>query len=303
MLARLKNVNLREAWPKEAIDFTNWLAKEENISLLSEELGLDISVISTEYKIGTFSVDIYAQNNKEEKIIIENQLEQTDHDHLGKLITYASGVNAKYIIWIVKKAREEHRSAIEWLNSVTNEDFNFFLVELNLWQIGDSDYAPKFNIVEKPNDWSKIIKSVEFNDLNSKYFEFWEFYNNYVSDNSKVIKARKPSGDFWTDYAIGTSKMYVTISNNIRNKQIAASIWIPNDKELYNHFLENKKEIEEELQLGELLWDLKPNKKASAIVYNINSFDLYNNASWEQASHELLRASEKMKTVFLKNLK
>lgn len=149
--------NLREAWPHEAHDFTPWLAK--NIGVLSETLGIDISIEETESSVGDFNVDIFATDaDTGQKIIIENQLEETDHDHLGKLITYASGKSADLVVWLVRKARPEHRAAIEWLNNHTDEGVGFILCEIKLYQIGTSDIAPKFEIIEQPNNWVKEMK-------------------------------------------------------------------------------------------------------------------------------------------------
>jgi hypothetical protein len=150
---------LREVWPREALDFTPWLAKEENMSLLGDAVGLDITVDEEESPVGDFSVDIFAsETGTDRKIIIENQLDDTNHDHLGKLITYASGKSADIIIWVVKRAREEHRAAIEWLNNHTDDKIGFFLCEIKLYRIGDFEPAVKFDVVEKPNDWSKEVK-------------------------------------------------------------------------------------------------------------------------------------------------
>ena len=159
-LGKLKEIkDLRKVWPHEALDFTPWLAEEENLSLLADAVGLEITIDETESSVGDFNVDIYAtETGTDRKIIIENQLEDTNHDHLGKLITYASGKSADIVIWVVKRAREEHRAAIEWLNNHTDENIGFFLVEIKLYQIGSSDIAVKFEVVEKPNDWSKEIK-------------------------------------------------------------------------------------------------------------------------------------------------
>ena len=159
-LGKLKEIkDLRKVWPHEAIDFTPWLAEEDNLALLADAVGLEITVDETESSVGDFNVDIYAtETGTDRKIIIENQLEDTNHDHLGKLITYASGKSADIVIWVVKRAREEHRSAIEWLNNHTDENIAFFLVEIKLYQIGSSDIAVKFEVVEKPNDWTKEIK-------------------------------------------------------------------------------------------------------------------------------------------------
>ena len=159
-LDKLKQIkDLREIWPNEAKDFTPWLAKEDNLDLLSETIGIDIVFEERESPVGNFSLDIFAKEESTDRtIIIENQLEDTNHDHLGKLITYASGKDASIIIWIVKKARDEHRQAIEWLNSHTDKEIGFYLLEIELWKIGDSNPAPKFNIVERPNDWGKTVK-------------------------------------------------------------------------------------------------------------------------------------------------
>ncbi len=149
--------DLRSVWPHEALDFTPWLA--DNIDLLADAVGLDITVDETESSVGDFNVDIYAsETGTDRKIIIENQLGDTDHDHLGKLITYASGKSADVIIWVVKHAREEHKAAVEWLNAHTDDKIAFFLSEIKLYRIGNSEPAVKFEIIERPNDWAKEIK-------------------------------------------------------------------------------------------------------------------------------------------------
>ncbi len=149
--------DLREVWSHEAHDFTPWLAK--NISILGDEVGIDISIEETESSVGDFNVDIFATDaDTGKKIIIENQLEETDHDHLGKLITYASGKSADLVIWLVRKARPEHRAAIEWLNNHTDEGVGFILCEIKVFRIGNSEPAPKFEIIEQPNNWVKEMK-------------------------------------------------------------------------------------------------------------------------------------------------
>ena len=161
-LGKLKEIkDLRKVWPHEALDFTPWLAEEDNLALLADAVGLEITIDETESSVGDFNVDIYAtETGTDRKIIIENQLEDTNHDHLGKLITYASGKSADIVIWVVKRAREEHRAAIEWLNNHTDENIAFFLVEIKLYQIGTSDIAVKFEVVEKPNDWTSVTPVV-----------------------------------------------------------------------------------------------------------------------------------------------
>ena len=161
-LSKLEEIkDLRTVWPHEALDFTPWLSQDDNIALLADAVGLDITVDETESSVGDFNVDIFAsETGTDRKIIIENQLEDTNHDHLGKLITYASGKSADVIIWVVKHAREEHKAAIEWLNNHTDEKVGFFLCEIKLYRIGNSEPAVKFEVIEKPNDWTKEERRV-----------------------------------------------------------------------------------------------------------------------------------------------
>ena len=170
-LGRLEEVNVRELWIHEQCDFSNWLAKEENIELLNEVLGLTLVDIEKEVFVGAYRCDLVAKDETSgQNVIIENQLEASNHDHLGKIVTYASGLDANVIVWIVKEAREEHRSAIEWLNNNTNKNINFFLIEIHAYKIGNSLYAPKFEIVEKANvsETEKFALLFEFDgDVNA----------------------------------------------------------------------------------------------------------------------------------------
>jgi hypothetical protein len=137
MLGRLTKIDLRNAWKNEEADFTPWLSEDENINLISDAIGIEITNVQTEVKAGNFETDILAEEvQKGRKIVIENQLESTNHAHLGKLLSYAAVHDAAYVIWIVKDARDEHRQAIDWLNDHTDEHLNFFLLKIELWQIG-----------------------------------------------------------------------------------------------------------------------------------------------------------------------
>lgn len=213
-LGRLEEVDVRKLWSHEQYDFSNWLAKEENIELLNEALGLTLVDIEKEVYVGSYRCDLVASDETTgQKIIIENQLEQSNHDHLGKVITYASGLDAKVIVWIVKDAREEHRSAVEWLNNNTNKEINFFLIEIHAYKIGDSLYAPKFEIVEKPNDFIKTGKiqasSGEMNKSQSERLAFWTRFNEVIIERGRPFNVRKASTDHWYDVAIGTSAAHL----------------------------------------------------------------------------------------------
>ena len=249
-LGTIKKIDdLRSVWPHEAHDFSKWLAKEENLTLLSDTIGIDIILEELESAVGGFNVDLYAtEEGTGRKIIIENQLEDTNHDHLGKIITYASGKGAEVIVWIVKRARDEHRQAVEWLNQHTDRNIGIFLLEIELWQINDSPYAPKFNIVERPNDWSKSMKAIDgISDTKKLQLEFWQAFNEYAfakKDFSQFFKQRKASAQHWYDLSLGKSAYHLAFTVNTQKKRIGAEIYIDDDKELFNRFKENSAAIE-----------------------------------------------------------
>ena len=301
-LGSLKEVkDLRSVWPHEALDFTPWLA--ENIDLLGETLGLDISVEETESSVGSFNVDIFASEvGTDRKIIIENQLEDTNHDHLGKIITYASGKNADVIIWVVKHAREEHKAAIEWLNNHTDEKIEFFLCEVKLFQIGKSDMAPSFVIVEKPNDWTKEIKKITTtNPTQQQRLEYWQAFNDYAFQNSEFTKQfnkRKPSTDHWMSLAIGSSACGIDICRVQKRKRIEAELYIYDDKELFRSLFEKKDSIESESGL-KFEWMELPERKASKIVTG-KQVDLDDLGTWPQQFNWIIDVCLKMKKAFKK---
>lgn len=200
-LNRLEEItDLRTVWPHEALDFTPWLSQEDNIALLSDAIGLDITVDETESTVGDFSVDIFAcETGTDRKIIIENQLENTDHDHLGKLITYASGKSADVIIWLVKHAREEHKAAIEWLNNHTDAKVDFFLCEIKLYRIGNSEPAVKFEIVEKPNDWTREVRKNEYaTKTQQQRYDYWVAFQDYAFKNLQFSENFNAENHLWT---------------------------------------------------------------------------------------------------------
>ena len=307
VLGKLTKVeDLRTVWKHEASDFTRWLAESENMALLSETIGLDITTVQVEDNVGDFNVDIYAiDETSGKRIIIENQLEKTNHDHLGKIITYASGKDANYIVWIVKKARNEHRQAIDWLNEHTDSELNFFLIEMELWKIGNSDVAPKFQIICQPNDWTKMVKETygtgETTELKTKQGEFWDDFNTYCKQAKVDFSLRKALPHHWYDIAIGTSRAHVSLWLNSKKKYISCNLYIggrdrDENKDLYSYILANKDEVERALG-NNIEWYLLENKKASIIGIN-NSLDFNDEESWEQMFEWFAETATKFKQVF-----
>lgn len=247
-----KITDLRSVWPHEANDFTKWLAEEENLSLLGDAIGIELELEERESSVGSFSVDILAkESGTNRRVIIENQLEDTNHDHLGKLITYASGKGAEVIVWIVKRARDEHRQAIEWLNQHTDGNIGFFLLEIELWQIGGSEKAPRFNVVEKPNDWSKTMKTIEgLSETELLKLDFWTGFNDEMSNSmefQKMFRTRKASPQHWYDLSIGSSAYHISLTINTLKQNIGAGLYIDDDKELFRRYKKHEAEITEQL--------------------------------------------------------
>lgn len=306
MFERLEEImDLRQYWKNEATDFTPWLVKEENISILSEAVGLDITVEERESNVGDFNVDIYASETEtKKKIIIENQLEATNHDHLGKLITYASGKSANIIIWIVKEAREEHKAAIEWLNNHTDDEIRFFLCEIKLYKIGDSKPAVKFEVVERPNEWAKGIKTDSLNSTEQLRYEYWAAYNEYAFNNNneypKHFTKRKPSKYAFYGLSIGHSDCNIVIWQTRKENIINLEIRVFDNKELFNRLKENKNDIEKEIGFA-LEWKELPNNnnKVSRIITQ-KTVEFDNKDKWPEQFDWIIDTAIKMKKTFKK---
>lgn len=301
-LGKIEQIELREIWQHEALNFTKWLAETENLDLLSEEIDIELSLIDTEYSVGRFNVDIFAEEtNTGRKVIIENQLEKTDHDHLGKLITYASGLEAEVIIWVVKEVLEEHQQAIEWLNENTQEKINFFAIKMEVWKINDSLPAPKFHIIAKPNGWAKEIKTkIQENTLTETkalQLKFWNQFKTYVQNNDIPLNLRKTNPQHWYNMSMGRSDCQIALTINSQKKEFGCEIYIANSKETFYEFEKQKDEINN--QLGELEWYELPTKKASRIKLVIKG-DFTEKSSWEEYFSQLAQTAVQFKTVFSK---
>lgn len=293
--------DLREVWPHEALDFTPWLSQDENIMLLADAVGLDIAVEETESSVGDFNVDIFAsETGTERKIIIENQLEDTDHDHLGKLITYASGKSADVVIWIVKRAREEHKAAIEWLNNHTDDKIGFFLCEIKLYRIGSSAPAVKFEVIEKPNGWAKEIKKNETATPTQQLrYEYWVAFMDYAFSNTaftKEFNRRSPNRDSWMNFSIGSSTCYISVSQ-IRKRGVAVvELYIPDDKGFYKQLEAKKDEIENAAGMP-LDWQELKEKKACRICVEEPS-DFEDKSAWIKQFDWIMDRMLRMKKAF-----
>ena len=303
-IGKLEEVDIRELWKHEQYDFSEWLSKKENIENLNEILGLTLVDISKETYVGAYRCDLFAKDETTGiKVIIENQLEMSNHDHLGKIITYASGLDAKVVVWIVKEAREEHRSAIEWLNNNTNSNVNFFLIEIHAYKIGNSDNAPMFQVIEEPNDFIKNNKSTNSSDTmnksQSQRVEFWNQFNNVLVERGKPFNVRKATTDHWYNVAIGTSDAHIDITLVNKDSVIGVELYITDNKELFDKLYQKKDKIEDDLGF-KLDWRRLNNSKASRIVTFIKGLNFDDHSNYNELMNKTIDLAVLMRDTFKK---
>jgi len=313
-LGRLEKItDLREVWKTEAQDFTPWLAKEGNLTLLGEAINLELELEAVEKNVGPFRADILCRETDENSLVlIENQVERTDHTHLGQLLTYAAGLNTATIVWIAKRFTDEHRAALDWLNEITGDGINFFGLEVELWRIGDSPIAPKFNVVSKPNEWTKrtgdSIKVTQDSDLTpvkQLQLEYWQTFREYILENSSVMRPQKPSAHHWMTFGIGTSKAHVAGLLNTQAGLISVCLQVSKGEDrlaIFNLLEQEKDAIESEVG-GVLVWEEKPEKKSSHIILRNPDLDPNKKNSWPQQHQWMLETLEKFRAIFGSRIK
>lgn len=287
-LGRIEKVELRNFWKKEDRDFTPWLAQEENIQLLSETIGIELEVQSQEEGVGPFRADILCMDTANNHfVLIENQLEKTDHTHLGQLMTYAAGLDAVSIIWIAQKFTEEHRAALDWLNRITDSTFNFFGIEIELFKIGDSAMAPMFNLVSKPNDWSKSVKksaaAQNLTDTKLLQQEYFRALKEYMERNKSFVKMQNALPQHWTNITIGKSNY--TLSANVNSRDNSLNIWlniqVENAKEAFDKLYELAFENSLDEISNSLEWNRMEGRKMSAVTLKTEG-DFSNKKDWDR---------------------
>lgn len=231
LLGRLQKVDIKTVWKTEYNHFTPWLAKEENIAILGDELKIDLEVLEMEKSVGPFRADILCKDTATDNyVIIENQFGKTDHTHLGQIMTYASGLDAFTVIWIAESFTEEHRAALDWLNNITDQSIEFFGIEIELFKIGESTPAPMFNMVSKPNSWSKSIKkssnNIQLTDTKIFQEQYWQAMKDYVETQTVSFRMQKALPQHWTNISIGKSNYKLCAIANSRDKWIAVQLVI-----------------------------------------------------------------------------
>lgn len=269
-LGILKTVPARQKWTNEARDFTPWLA--QNIKSLNEALGIELEVENIEVQCGPYSADILAKDTGTDKyVIIENQLEKTNHDHLGKAITYASALDASIIVWVATDFTEEHKKALDWLNDHTSDEISFYGVQVELWQIDNGNPALRFNIISKPNEAVRqAARSKATDDLSDSkkfQFDFWNKFKDKLAKTKRVPSLQTPRPQYWFDVSLGKSNIHISNTCNTDENTVGVRVYIGNKiADTMLPFLESKK-TEIESAIGQpLVWNPNPDNRDKVII-------------------------------------
>lgn len=303
-LGKLERISLRKAWAHEAGEFTPWLAQVDNLILLAETLGIDeLELVGTEHPVGDFKIDILCSDNGG-KVIIENQLEKTNHTHLGQILTYAAGVGARKVIWVAESFRTEHVAALEFLNQHTTDELDFFAVEIELWRIGDSPMAPSFNVVVKPNDWAKTGQqnakaAATMTPTKQRQLKFWTDWQTWLQAKGSALRTQKPSPQHWTNIALGRSGVHLAATVNTREKRLGMEVYIDheNSKDIFRQLKAHQAQVDQALG-AKLEWMELPDGHACRIQQVRGDAALANESQWPDYFAWLEQAGLRMSEVF-----
>jgi hypothetical protein len=305
-LGRLTPVKLQDCFPHEAHHFTPWLAKAENLEELGRAVDLDLELEGIEVSVGPYYADILATDGNT-KVVIENQYSRTDHDHLGKMLTYAAGLQAQVAIWIAERFTEEHRQAVDYLNEVTTDDFRVYGIEMRLFRIGDSPPAPQFQVVCRPNDYLRSVNSARSNaaitDTQSLYLEFWTAWRNHTLAQTSRIRPQKPQPQHWTSLAIGRSHFSMELTISTQKRRIGCEIYLRGKlaNDAFRGLLAQRESIE--AITGDLDWRPLHNKQTCRIIRYQNDIDVTSQNTWPSAHAWLLAQALSFNKAFRSRIK
>ena len=302
-LSKLERVPLREAWKHEAGDFTPWLAAAANLDALAQALGLsELEAVATEHWVGDFKLDILCTDG-DQQVVIENQLAETDHKHLGQILAYAAGVGARKVIWVAESFRPEHVAALQFLNDNTTDDPSFFGVQIELWRIDDSPLAPKFEVVVKPNDWVKAGReqaraASSASPTKQLQLKFWSALIERLAKDAPQIRPQKPRPQHWLNNSIGRSGFALNITANTRDERLGVELWMPGPqaKQQFANLSSQKPAIEFTLGFP-LDWQELPDAQACRIATWYPGASIEDESRWDEYLAWLIQRLVKMDQV------
>ncbi len=300
-IARLTRVQLRKLWAHEARDFTTWLS--ENLDLLGEALGMpQLTLVQREAAAGVFSADILADDGQERLVVIENQLESTNHDHLGKLITYLSNLDAKIAVWITSAPRPEHERAVHWLNEILPADMAFYLLQIEAYRIGDSAPAPKFTVVAGPTREARQAgeQKKELAKRHVLRMEFWKQLLERAKARTQLHARIAPSTENWISASAGRSGLGYNYAIRMEDAQVELYIDrgdAEQNKQLFDAFYARKEEIE--VAFGEPLeWQRLDAKRACRVRFLLLGGGLLDQHRWPDIQDRMIDAMIRLEGAF-----
>lgn len=305
----MESVPLREVWKKEAKDFTSWLF--ENLEILAEELDLELTPDTKEKNVGSFSADITAEDSSGRKVLIENQLEKTDHIHLGQILTYISNLDAKIAVWVSSDPRPEHIRAIEWLNE-TGSGVNFYLVKVEAFKIGNSEPAAKFTVVTGPSEKTEIVgdEKKEMAERHKILYDFWKELLEKSRQKTQLHSNTSPGT--WGWIGTGSGVRGLNFNYAITYKHGQAEIYIDRGKDseeenkrIFDELSSHRAEIEKDFG-DKLRWERLDDRRASRISKRIDYAGLGDREKWPKLQDDMIDAMirlEKSLNKYVKALK
>lgn len=302
-LGTLSSVDVRSYWTNEAADFTPWLAQESNIAKLGEAIGLELEVEHTEVAVGPYAADILARDSRTGGyVVIENQLNKTDHDHLGKAITYAAVLGAKTIVWIAPDLTEEHRKALDWLNDNSTEDLSFYGVQIELWSIDNSPPAVRFNVICRPAEIVRHVAAAahgELTDNKKLQLDFWTAFRDALVVQKAVPSAQSPRPQYWYNIALGRSGIHLSAIASTSNNRIGLRVYMVaryGAASALAQLQQQREQIETEVGVP-LIWDPNPSASDKVIATYLDA-DISRRDRWSEYVQWLVNMTIKFRKAF-----
>lgn len=311
-LGRLEKVDLREIWTSEASDFTPWLARPENLAVLADTIQMELELEAQERTVGPFRADILCKDvGTDNWVLIENQLERTDHEHLGQLLTYAAGLQAVTIVWVAARFTEEHRATLDWLNEITDSRFRFFGLEVELWRIGGSPAAPRFNVISKPNDWTKSVSRATrqldeegVTETKAQQLRYWRGLCDWVEAHPCGLRMQTPRPQHWMTVGIGRRDFHMAASVNTVENRIGAELFMRgSNAKRYFALLQSEKAAIESAMGEPLSWQELPERIGSRIALYKEDVDPTDEDDWPNQHRWLADALARLDRTFRQRLR
>lgn len=282
-LGLLERVDPHKAWTDEPRFFTPWLAKPENLALLGEALDIELEPGSVEESVGDFRADIVCtEASSGTTVLIENQLEQTNHAHIGQVLTYAAGLDAVSVVWIATKFRDEHRAALDWFNEKSDASVNFFGLEIELWKIMESPPAPKFNVVVRPNDWSRSITPAPVSDQELERREFWGRVSKRLGQTGKVPQSKPGTTPSLPYGSMRSNQFQLRASFSTLKQQLQVALIIRKEGSFeFAKLLERERKVIEGEIGSELNWKFRDSGKENIVSIELPNSDPEDRGQWD----------------------